>query len=127
MTLIKNGISGLTYDPSNSTITFPPGTYQITFVYEGAHNNQLSTPECSVSSHFVDFPLSSGLQRVHNTSSHNAGPTSNYGGSIIYTTQLSNPVLWQIGLGRGQSGNCYGPGNTLVGVSTQLLVYRIGN
>lgn len=123
MSKIINSISGLIYNSSTSTITFPPGIYQMTFIYEAVLNSN-----CTVSSYFVDFPLSTGSSRIHSTASHNQGSTSNHGGSITYITILPESRTWQIRLGRGQSGNCY-PDNgiSLRGNSTQLLIFRIGD
>lgn len=123
MTLIKNSIPGLTYDDASSTITFSSGTYQITFVYEGIHN----AAGCTISSYFVDFPLNSINTRIHSTASHIGGGVSSHGGTITYATTVPTGRNWKIHLGRGQSGNCTGPGMNLAGGSTQLLVFRIGD
>ncbi|KQT35639.1 hypothetical protein ASG22_01035 [Chryseobacterium sp. Leaf405] len=123
MAVIKNAIDGLTYNATTSTITFPPGTYQMTFVYEATHDNT----GCSISSYLVDFPLNSGTQRIHSTASHNQGGLSNHGGTITYTTLIPSTRTWQIALGRGQSGNCSGTGMTLAAISSQLLVFRVGD
>lgn len=123
MSLIKNTIPGLTYNASSSVITFPAGMYQLTFVYEASHSNQ----GCTISSYFVDFPLDSGFQRVHNTASHVEGGLSVHGNVITYSTMVPANKGWQIRLGRGQSGNCGGSGMILNGGSTQLLVFRVGN
>lgn len=122
MSVVKIGIKDMVYNESTSRITFPPGTYQIMFVYEGEH-----TIECDLSSYFVDFPVSSGSARVHSTCSHNGGVLSNHGGTISYSTELVRTRTWQIALGRGQSGNCGGAGMTLIKNSTHLLIYRIGD
>lgn len=124
MTLIKNSITGLSYVPNSSMITFPKGIYQITFVYEATHN----ASSCTISSYIVDFPKNVGSERVHSTASHNQGALSNHGGTVTYTTILSNDnVNWPIQLGRGQSGNCLGNGMTLEANSTQLVIFRIGD
>ena len=123
MTMIANGINGLTYNAATSTVTLPQGLYQIAFVYEAAHN----ATGCTISSYFVDFPLNAGIQRVHNTASHVQGATSNHGGTVNYTTTVPAGKTWQISLGRGQSGNCLGAGMLLAGLSTQVLIYKIGN
>ncbi|AZA52150.1 hypothetical protein [Chryseobacterium sp. G0201] len=123
MSVVKNSIPGLTYNTTTSTITFPAGTYQMTFVYEAIHNST----GCTISSYFIDFPLNATTQRVHNTSSHLQGSLSVHGNTITYATTLPAGKTWQIQLGRGQSGNCSGAGMDLVGVSTQLLVFRIGD
>lgn len=132
MSVIKNSISGMSYNAATSTITFPAGTYQITFVYEALHNNDNGTSveadKCRNSSYIVDFPTSiSGTQRIHSTAYHNSGILSNHGGTITYSTTVPAGRTWPIRLGRGQSGNCTGPGMTLAAASTQLLVFRIGD
>jgi hypothetical protein len=132
MNLIKNAIPGLSYDATTRTITFPAGTYQMTFVYEGEHN----APGCNISSYFVDFPIGAGttITRIHSTASHSVGVSttvppnmSNHGGTVTYTTVVPAGRTWPIRLGRGQSGNCNGTGMTLYGTSTQLNVFRIGD
>lgn len=120
---IKNAIPGLTYDPTTSTITFPTGTFQITFVYEATHN----ATGCTISSYYLDFPEGAGFTRVHSTGSHIEGITSNHGGNITYSTVITGSRNWQLNLGRGQSGNCLGSGMTLKGQSTHLLIFRIGD
>lgn len=123
MSIIKNSIPGLSYNAGTSTITFPAGTYQITFVYEATHN----ATGCTISSYFVDFPLNATTSRIHNTGSHSEGTLSNHGGTITYATTLPANRAWTISLGRGQSGNCSGAGMNLSATSTQLLVFRIGD
>ncbi|WP_223609608.1 hypothetical protein [Chryseobacterium sp. OSA05B] len=123
MTLVKNSIPNLTYDAASSTINFPSGTYQMTFVYEGVH----VAPGCTISSYFIDFPLNLTGTRIHSTASHVEGGVSSHGGSITYATTVPAGTGWQIHLGRGQSGNCSGPGMILAGESTQLLIFRIGD
>lgn len=132
MSVIKNSISGMSYNAGTSTITFPAGTYQITFVYEAIHNNDNGTTveadKCRNSSYIVDFPTGvSGTQRIHSTAYHNSGILSNHGGTITYSTTVPAGRTWPIRLGRGQSGNCTGTGMTLTATSTQLLVFRIGD
>ncbi|MDQ1854972.1 MULTISPECIES: hypothetical protein [unclassified Chryseobacterium] len=115
--------SGITYAGA-SQITFTPGLYAITFTYEADHNNG----SCSLSSYFVDFPVgSSGTQRVHSTASHVSGGSSNHGGSITFTARITSNYVWNIELGRGQSGNCTGTGMTLYPLSTQVSILRISN
>jgi len=123
MTNIKNSIPGMSYNAGTSTITFPAGTYQITFVYEAQHN----ATGCTISSYFVDFPLDATTSRIHNTASHSEGALSNHGGTITYATTLPANRNWTISLGRGQSGNCSGAGMNLSATSTQILVFRIGD
>jgi len=123
MTLIKNSIPGLTYNAGTNSVTFPAGTYQITFVYEATHN----ATGCTVSSYFVDFPLDAGTSRIHSTGAHSQGGVSNHGGTITYATTVPANTSWTIALGRGQSGNCLGAGMNLSAKSTQVLVFRIGD
>lgn len=124
MSLTKNAIKGLTFDASSETITFPPGIYQITFIYEAFVGGS-----CTVSSYLVDFPKEVGTQRIHSTASHKAdasGLGTNHGGTISYVTTLANTTSWVIQLGRGSSGNCSN-GMTLVQNSTQLVVFKLGD
>nr|WP_315030150.1 hypothetical protein [uncultured Chryseobacterium sp.] len=123
MSLVKNSIPGMTYNAGTSTITFPAGTYQITFVYEATHN----ATGCTISSYFVDFPLNATTSRIHSTGAHSEGALSNHGGTITYATTLPANRNWTITLGRGQSGNCSGAGMQLAATSTQVLVFRIGD
>lgn len=123
MDLIKNSITGLTYDATTRTISLPSGTYQMIFVYEATHN----APNCTNSSYIVDFPNTTGIQRIHSTAFHNVGNSSSHGGTITYTTIIDSPRTWRIELGRGQSGNCTGAGMILIARSTHLLIYRIGD
>lgn len=132
MTVVKNSISGMSYNAGTSTITFPAGTYQITFVYEAIHSNDNGTTveadKCRNSSYIVDFPTgAAGTQRIHSTAYHNSGALSNHGGTITYATTVPAGRTWPIRLGRGQSGNCGGTGMVLTAASTQLLVFRIGD
>jgi hypothetical protein len=123
MAMIKNAIPGLTFTPSTREITLPPGTYQFTFVYEADHNNT----DCTLSSYFVDFPNDGTAVRVQSNASHLQGGLSNHGGTISYSAKLVNPTnSFFIRLGRGQAGNCTGPGMTLAKDSTHLLIYRMG-
>lgn len=123
MSVIKNSVPGLTYNAATSTLTFPAGTYQMTFVYEALHN----ATGCTISSYFVDFPLNSTTTRIHSTASHIEGGLASHGGTVTYATTLPANRNWQIRLGRGQSGNCGGTGMNLIATSTQLLVFRIGD
>lgn len=123
MTMIKNSIAGMSYNAATSTITFPAGAYQMTFVYEATHN----AAGCTISSYIVDFPLNASTTRVDSTAEHNQGGTSNHGGTIAYSTTVPANTNWQIRLGRGSSGNCSGAGMFLRNTSTQLLVFRVGD
>lgn len=118
MALVSNSITGLTYNAATSTITFPAGIYKMEFIYEGVHD----VAGCTLSSYIVDFP---DTTRIHSTSSHLEGGKSNHGGVISYTTSLSAGNTWAIKLGRGQSGNCTGTGNTLIKNSTELLIFKM--
>ncbi|MCS3868651.1 hypothetical protein J3D55_001567 [Chryseobacterium ginsenosidimutans] len=124
MTEIKNNIPGLSYNISTSTVTFGKGgTYKIDYIYEGDHQ-----AACTLSSYFVDFPYqTSSTTRIHSTSSHNEGLFSNHGGTISYTGVIPANRTWDIKLGRGQSGNCSGPGNSLHAGSTHVFIYKIGS
>ena len=117
---IKAAIKGMTLNTSTSEVHFPTGTYQITVVYEAEHD----APGCTLSSYFIDFPT--GV-RIHSTAAHDEGSTSSHGGSIIFTVILPEPTDWAIKLGRGQSGNCEGPGMVLLEESTQITIFRIGD
>ncbi|MCS3530522.1 hypothetical protein [Chryseobacterium sp. JUb7] len=123
MSVVKNTIPGMSYNAGTSIITFPAGTYQLTFVYEATHN----ITGCTISSYFVDFPLNATTSRIHSTASHVEGGLSNHGGAITYATTIPAGTTWQLRLGRGQSGNCGGTGMTLAANSTQVLVFRIGD
>ncbi|MEJ5049820.1 hypothetical protein WH221_08260 [Chryseobacterium culicis] len=116
--------SGITYLGA-SQITFTPGLYAITFTYEATHNNG----SCNLSSYFADFPVGSSpnAQRIHSAVSHLSGALSNHGGSITFTTRITSNYVWNIELGRGQSGNCTGTGMTLLQKSTQLSILRIAD
>ncbi len=123
MVLVKNQIQGLTYNPVTGRVTIPAGTYQFSFVYEALHNTN-----CTISSYFVDFPNSSGgNQRIHNTASHATDGLSNHGGIITYTTTFPATRTMDIHLGRGQSGNCEGPGMSLIERSTHMVIMRLGS
>lgn len=122
MSAIKNEINGLTLSDDGTVITFPPGTYQLSFIYEALHNT-----DGTISSYLVDFPTDGTSARIHSTAAHKTGPLSNHGGVITFVTSLSKTKDWTIALGRGQSGDCSGSGLTLFDKSTQLLVYRLGN
>ncbi|GEN70897.1 hypothetical protein CLA01_09690 [Chryseobacterium lathyri] len=123
MTMLSNKITGLSYDSTTSTITFPAGTYKMEFVYEGDHN----AAGCTISSYLVDFPDGAGTayNRIHTTAAHNQGGSSNHGGVVTYTTTVPAGRTWTIKFGRGQSGNCSGLGGTLRAKSTELLIFRM--
>ncbi|WP_426478177.1 hypothetical protein ACP3T3_01505 [Chryseobacterium sp. CBSDS_008] len=120
MSMIKNAIPGLTWNGTTKTITLPAGTYVISFTYEALHNS----PGCDLSSYFFDFPNGA---RVHSNAPHIEGILALHGGTISYTTKLTNSSnSFTINLGRGQAGNCTGTGMLLKKNSTHLLIYRIG-
>ncbi|CAI8715247.1 hypothetical protein [Chryseobacterium sp. IT-36CA2] len=123
MNLVTNNISGLSYNAATSTITFPAGIFKMEFVYEGYHN----AAGCNVSSYIVDFPDGAGaaINRIHSTASHMETTISNHGGTITYTTSVPAGRTWSIKLGRGQSGNCGGPGGFLKSKSTELLIFKM--
>lgn len=111
------------WNMDTTTVSLKPGVYQMTFVYEGNPN----ATGCDLSSYIVDFPTGTGstTKRIHSTAAHNQGGLSNHGGTISFTTVITGTGYdWQIRLGRGQSGNCTGTGNTLGAGSTQLTVLR---
>jgi hypothetical protein len=124
MAQIVNSTGGnVAFNSGTNTISLKPGVYQMTFVYEATHD----ASGCTVSSYFVDFPTGTGstTKRIHSTAAHNQGGTSNHGGTISFTTVITGSGYdWIIKLGRGQSGNCSGTGNTLAAGSTQLTVLR---
>ncbi|WP_280670776.1 hypothetical protein [Dysgonomonas sp. PH5-37] len=122
MSMVFNSIpTHLSYNSSTRTVTFRPGSYMITFVYEGAI--PITSNVCNLSSYFVDFPKGA---RIHSTASHKQGSLSNHGGTISYTFQTSTSLSWIIRLGRGQSGNCT-EGLKLVGKSTFVSILRFGD
>lgn len=121
MGMIKNTIDGLSYNQENATITFPKGTYQMTFTYQATHYTT-----CNLSSYFMDFPFRNTYTRIHTTSPHFTRGNYEHGGTITYVTNLPSLTNWQIKLGRGVSGNCTGKGMILQEIRTQLLVYRLG-
>ena len=131
LSLIKNSITGLSFNSANSSITFPSGTYQITVVYEATHN----ATGCTLSSYFVDFPTpDSDRRRIHTTAYHLEGALSNHGGTISFTVALPTSRTWTVHLGRGQSGNCTAnsphlnsEGMNLQKNSTQIAIFRIGD
>lgn len=123
MALIKNAIPGLIWDGTTRTITLPAGTYEISFTYEAVHDS----PGCDLSSYFFDFPNDGVVARVHSNAPHIEGGLAIHGGTISYTTKLTNTAnSFIINLGRGQAGNCTGTGMSLKKNSTHLLIYRIG-
>jgi len=124
MTVIKNGIPGLSYNASTHFVTLPAGTYRFTVVYSASHGG------CTLSSYFYDFPLPASFTRVHNTSDHltGAGAGSRHTGTITYASaSLPAGKMILTNLGRGQSGNCSGTGMTLFADGTQFLITRIGD
>lgn len=121
MTMIKNSIPGLSYDYDTSSITFPPGTYQMTMVYEASS----SEAGCSVNSYFIDFPDGFSATRVHSNAAQVAGPAGIGSGSITFATILPSRT-WKIQIGRGQAGNCTN-GTLFHKYSTQLIIFRLGD
>lgn len=121
LTLESNNIKGLSFNTSTSTVSFPKGTYLISFSYEGDHN----TTGCTISSYFIDFPNQSGSSRIHSTASHNQGGASNHGGTITYATAFTETKNWTIAMGRGVSGNCTGAGMSLAGGSTFISILKV--
>lgn len=125
MELVTNNITtSISFDKVSNTITFQPGTYIISFVYEALHN----ATDCTISSYFVDFPTNSTQRRrIHATASHSQGSAASHGGTVTYTAKLTNSTGWVPMLGRGQSGNCFGAGMTLNANVTQLSILKISN
>jgi len=124
MVLVKNAIPGLTFNATTRVITFPAGTYQITFVYEAIQGY----PGCNISSYFMDFPSDSApFVRIHSNAPHIENFLGIHGGSIIHSTHLNAGQQLAINMGRGQAGNCTGPGMRLAANSTHLLIYRLGD
>lgn len=129
-TEVKNGITGLVYTGGPTpTIYFPPGVYQISWVYEV--ESSVGVPNtCTISSYFVDFPVDAGkpMARIHSTAAHNSGKKMNHGGTITYTAVLNNSNTWEVEMGRGQSGNCVEvPDISLKKNSTQITIFRLGD
>lgn len=122
MALIKDAI-GVGWNSTTRTITLGPGTYEISFVYEAVHDS----PGCDLSSYFFDFPNNGTIARIHSNAPHIEGGLAIHGGTISYTTKLTNASnSFSINLGRGQAGNCTGAGMTLKKNSTHLLIYKLG-
>lgn len=120
----------ISYNATNSRLTFQPGTYNISLVYEATHN----ATGCTLSSYYCDllrqsFDGTNGPGfRIHSTSSHTQGELSNHGGTIAATIVVTTPMIWTIQMGRGQSGDCQlKAGNTLAARSTHLTILRMGD
>ncbi|WP_326984599.1 hypothetical protein VUJ46_08725 [Chryseobacterium sp. MYb264] len=124
MTSTKNSISNLVFTPATNQITLPSGVYEISLTYEAVHDS----PGCTLSSYYVDFPGNTTPVKVQNNAPHIEGGLGIHGGTISYTTKLTNTTNnLTIHLGRGQAGNCTGTGMKLLKNSTHLLIYKIGN
>ncbi|WP_027380597.1 hypothetical protein [Chryseobacterium daeguense] len=123
LTLVKNAIDGLTYNPATHFVTLPAGTYQFTLIYAASHSG------CTLSSYFYDFPFETSFARVHSTADHltGTGAGSRHSGKITYTSKVNAGKMILLNLGRGVSGNCSGNGMTLSSDGTQFLIKRIGN
>lgn len=123
----------ISFNATNNRLTFQPGTYNISLVYEATHN----ATGCTLSSYYCDllryYPADTGGEvgpgfRIHSTSSHTQGVLSDHGGTIAATIVVTKPMIWSIQMGRGQSGNCHEKaGNTLKARSTHLTILRIGD
>ncbi|PXV69038.1 hypothetical protein CLV62_101307 [Dysgonomonas alginatilytica] len=123
----------ISFNTTNNRLTFQPGTYNISLVYEATHN----ATGCTLSSYYCDllryYPADMGGGagpgfRIHSTSSHTEGGLSNHGGTIAATIVVTTPMIWTIQMGRGQSGNCHlKAGNTLAARSTHLTILRMGD
>lgn len=116
----------ISFNSTTAQITFRPGTYKISFVYEALHNNGTG---CTLSSYFVDFPKNTAdaVRRIYATAPHTWGELSSHGAPIVSSVRLSQTVVWTIAMGRGTSGNCTGTGNTLLPKSTHLTILRMGD
>ncbi|WP_146212669.1 hypothetical protein [Dysgonomonas alginatilytica] len=116
----------ISFNSTTTQITFQPGTYKISFVYEATHNNGT---DCTLSSYFVDFPKNTAdaVRRIYATAPHTWGEISNHGAPIVSSVRLTQTVVWTIAMGRGASGNCTGAGNTLLPNSTHLTILRMGD
>ncbi|MGJ8685438.1 MAG: hypothetical protein ACSHWW_12485 [Nonlabens sp.] len=136
MTEIFNGCgtsdgvtANVAINSAGTQLTFAPGVYRIEFTYEATHNNGVS---CTLSSYFVDFPVnnvfaSPNHARIHSTAPHLWGGNSYHGGTISIITRITASYAWDIGIGRGASGNCSGPGNTMRELSTFISVERLSD
>lgn len=119
MTNIYNGISGLQYDPNNATITFPKGTYQVELTYTADRKY------CLYSSYYINFPEGDFLTtQIYNTSRH---PTDggSHAGQFSHVFTSNRDRIWEIHMGRGRSGECWGYGTTLSKNNTQLIVTKL--
>ncbi len=111
----------VSFNKTNSIITFKPGVYTILFVYEffplTVSPPSVPPANCTISSYFMDFPIPEGIvinedrARIHSTCYHRDKEFSNHGGYISYATALEDnngdgKIEWKVELGVGQSGNC---------------------
>ncbi len=122
MTLVYNNIDGLSYNSTNSEITFPKGVYKITFNYEAVHKG------CSISSYRVVFPTSyNGSKLSLFNTAHHGDYLSQHGGTFTFVSILSEKQKWQISLYRANSGNCRGPKMSLLKDATQIVIVKIAD
>lgn len=118
--------NAVVFNSTTNTITFKPGNYEITFVYEANHN----LAGCSVSSYFVNFPTGTGtFTPVHTNGSHAQGvpvtsEIGSHGGTLRFTSKIDSDADWIIQMGRGPGGNCSGTGNTLIAEATHVSIVR---
>lgn len=123
MVLVHNNIYGLSYNSKKSEITFPEGTYVITFNYGATHSG------CTISSYRFRFPTlyNNDGERIslHSTAYHREDQ-SEHGGTFTFTSVLSKKTTWQINFDRGFSGNCSGPKMSLINKTTQLAIFKLG-
>lgn len=117
--VVVNTIVNSTYNPSNSNITLPSGTYNITLVYEATVPNPGTEV---INSYFYDFPTTTGSQRIHNNS-----PTYNqvHGGSISYTTTLASTKTFNFNIGWGQGGNVIVGTSVVFSQGVQIYIQRL--
>lgn len=119
MTNIYNDISGLIYDEYNAAITFPKGTYQVELTYMAFRQF------CKHSSYYVDFLEGDfNTTQVYNTTMQPSGGEG-HTGQFTHVFTLTQTRKWQINMGRGRAGECWGFGTTLVNYGTQLIVTKL--
>jgi hypothetical protein len=115
--VLVNTIPGASFNSATRQMTLPAGIYMMIFTYDAGAPQASANPTWS--SYFFDFPN----QRLHSTTVHNPGGTSNHSGSLMYTAVLSNATTVSFHIGRGQSGNYDGPIDL---VGAQLTILHLG-
>lgn len=135
------------------TITFQPGIYNISFVYEFIPANYAQPPvntndRCTASSYFMNFPvtiknadgtMTTGVTRVESNNSQTRGDRqlhrgdySDHGNTINYVAVLLQETNWEVKMGTGYEANtgdgCEGTqGYAMSNRSTCLFISRIGD